>query len=125
MRIGHGLAGPVCRPVVTAVVRNAWTTSLLPGCHQDSKASSAEAPKASHKPSPHNSLSALPPQELKELIGSYQTLRESGRGAAICSTIIETARQCNLDKDIAFPDADCKDLTLDERDGVVGQAYSK
>ena len=64
-------------------------------------------------------------QELKELIGSYQTLRESGRGAAICSTIIETARQCNLDKDIDFPDAECKDLTLDERDRIVGQAYSK
>ncbi|KAK9814827.1 hypothetical protein WJX72_012187 [[Myrmecia] bisecta] len=64
-------------------------------------------------------------KELKELIGSYQTLRESGRGAAICSTIIETARQCNLDKDIAFPEGDCKDQSLEQRDTIVGQTYSK
>lgn len=25
-------------------------------------------------------------------------MRDSGRAVAICSTIIETARQCNLDK---------------------------
>ena len=66
-------------------------------------------------------------QELKELIASYQTLREGGRGDAICATIIETARQCNLDRDVALPsDATAsKDLGLDERDGIVGRVYSK
>ena len=65
------------------------------------------------------------PQELKELISSYQTLRESGRGPAICNTIIETARQCNLDKDIKLPEGDAKELDLAQRDGVVGSAYSR
>jgi hypothetical protein len=37
-------------------------------------------------------------QELKELISSYQGMRDGGRAPAICATIIETARQCNLDK---------------------------
>ena len=64
-------------------------------------------------------------QELKELISSYQTLRESGRGPAICNTIIETARQCNLDKDINLPEGDAKDLDLAHRDSLVGQAYSR
>jgi hypothetical protein len=64
-------------------------------------------------------------QELKELIASYQTLRESGRGPAICNTIIETARQCNLDKDIKLPEEDAKELDLAQRDSLVGQAYSR
>ena len=64
-------------------------------------------------------------QELKELISSYQTLRESGRGPAICNTIIETARQCNLDKDIQLPEEDAKELDLAHRDSLVGQAYSR
>lgn len=66
-------------------------------------------------------------QELKELIASYQTLREGGRGPAICATIIETARQCNLDKDVQLPgeDEDIKELSLDERDTIVGKVYSK
>merc|ERR1719456_2090331 len=38
-------------------------------------------------------------KELKELISSYQTLKDSGRGAAICSTLIETAKQCHLDQE--------------------------
>lgn len=37
-------------------------------------------------------------KELKELISSYQGMRESGRAEQICATIIETARQCNFDK---------------------------
>ncbi len=37
-------------------------------------------------------------KELKELISSYQGMRESGRAEQICATIIETAKQCNLDK---------------------------
>ena len=72
-------------------------------------------------------ISVLPVhvQELKELISSYQTLRESARGSAICNTIIETARQCNLDKDIKLPEGDAKELDLAQRDGVVGSAYSR
>lgn len=65
-------------------------------------------------------------QELKELIASYQGLREGSRAPAICGTIIETARQCNLDRDVTLPEADAApDLSLDERDGVVGKVYSK
>jgi hypothetical protein len=65
-------------------------------------------------------------QELKELISSYQGLRETGRGGAICSTIIETARQCNLDKDVSLPeDPDTNALSLEERDTVIGKVYSK
>lgn len=65
-------------------------------------------------------------QELKELISSYQGLRESGRGAAICSTIIETARQCNLDKDVVLPeDPDTMDMSTEERDTIIGRVYSK
>ena len=65
-------------------------------------------------------------QELKELIASYQSLREGARAPAICGTIIETARQCNLDRDVALPEADAAtDMTLDDRDGVVGKVYSK
>lgn len=66
-------------------------------------------------------------QELKELIASYQTLREGGRGPAICATIIETARQCNLDRDVQLPgeDEDTKGLSLVERDAIVGKVYSK
>lgn len=64
-------------------------------------------------------------KELKELISSYQGMRDSGRAPAICATIIETARQCNLDKDVALPTEDPKDLTLDERDSIVGNVYRK
>jgi magnesium chelatase subunit H len=64
-------------------------------------------------------------KELKELIASYQSMRESGRANAVCSTIVETARQCNMDKDVALPEGDVKDLTLEERDNVVGGVYRK
>ncbi len=66
-------------------------------------------------------------KELSELVGSYQTLRESGRGANIVNSIVATARQCNLDKDVDLPgeEDNSADLTLDERDGVVGRVYSK
>ncbi|KAG2440917.1 hypothetical protein HXX76_003770 [Chlamydomonas incerta] len=64
-------------------------------------------------------------KELKELISSYQGMRESGRAEQICATIIETAKLCNLDRDVALPDADSKDLTMDQRDSVVGQVYRK
>ena len=66
-------------------------------------------------------------KELKELIASYQTLREGGRGAAICATIIETAKQCNLDKDIRLPQESeaATAMSVEDRDGIVGQVYSK
>lgn len=62
-------------------------------------------------------------KELKELIASYQSLRESGRAVAICNTIVETARQCNLDKDVELPEEDAKDLKEDARDLLVGNVY--
>eukprot|EP00798_Chlamydomonas_sp_ICE-L_P011386 gene11386-12086_t len=66
-------------------------------------------------------------KELKELIASYQGMRESGRAVQIVATIISTARQCNLDKDVSLPldDEAAMTLTHDERDVVVGQVYSK
>ena len=66
-------------------------------------------------------------QELKELIASYQTLRESGRGPAIAATIISTARQCNMDRDCNLPpdETDTGAMPLDERDGIVGNVYRK
>lgn len=63
-------------------------------------------------------------KELKELISSYQGMRESGRAEQICATIIETARQCNLDKDVKLPEPDAK-LTVEERDLVIGNTYRK
>ncbi len=64
-------------------------------------------------------------KELKELIASYQGMRESGRAPAICESIIACARTCNMDKDVALPDCDAKDLSIDERDLVVGNTYRK
>ena len=64
-------------------------------------------------------------KELKELISSYQSMRDSGRANAICATIIETARQCNLDKDVVLPEADPNDLDIEERDLIVGNVYRK
>ena len=76
--------------------------------------------------SPATSRPQAAAQELKELIASYQTLREGGRGTAICATIAETARQCNLDRDVQLPEESSLDsLTLDDRDTVVGRVYSK
>jgi magnesium chelatase subunit H len=62
-------------------------------------------------------------KELGELVGSYQQLRESSRGVQIVNAIVETARQCNLDKDVTLPEADASELDLDARDGVVGAVY--
>ena len=60
-------------------------------------------------------------------MASYQTLREGGRGPAICSTIISTARQCNMEKDCSLPpdETDTKELQLDARDEIVGKVYQK
>ena len=52
-------------------------------------------------------------------------MRESGRAVQIANTIVETARQCNLDRDIDLPDKDAADLSVDERDSIVGGCYSK
>ncbi len=62
-------------------------------------------------------------QELSELIGSYQTLKESGRGIQIVNTIVDKCRLVNLDKDIALPEIDAKDMSAEERDGLVGKVY--
>ncbi len=64
-------------------------------------------------------------KELRDLIGSYQTLREGGRGVQIVNSIMDKARIVNLDKDVNLPETDASDLTVAERDTVVGQLYNK
>ncbi|WP_299402141.1 magnesium chelatase subunit H, partial [Acaryochloris sp. IP29b_bin.148] len=64
-------------------------------------------------------------KELSELIGSYQTLKESGRGVPIVDTIMDKARLVNLDQDIDLPEQDAKDMTQEERDTIVGRVYIK
>jgi magnesium chelatase subunit H len=64
-------------------------------------------------------------KELGELIGSYQSLKDSSRGIQIVDTVINQARIVNLDKDIAFPEQSAKDLTQEERDTVIGLVYKK
>ena len=100
----------------------------LPHTHLGSVASAPAAPSfdaADQSLITFGCASLFHPQELKELISSYQSMREQGRGPAICSTIIETARQCNLDKDVSLPEEDAKDIGLEGRDSVVGQVYSR
>lgn len=63
-------------------------------------------------------------KQLAELISSYQSLKDSGRGPQIVSSIISTAKQCNLDKDVELPD-EGEELSAKERDLVVGKVYSK
>ncbi|KAL2513046.1 Magnesium-chelatase subunit ChlH [Abeliophyllum distichum] len=43
-------------------------------------------------------------KQLSELISSYQPLKDSGHGPQIVDSIISTARQCNLDKDVDLPE---------------------
>ena len=64
-------------------------------------------------------------KELGDLIGSYQTLKDTGRGPAIVNSIVEQARLCNLDQDVTLPDGDSKDLSSDERDTIVGSVYRR
>ena len=66
-------------------------------------------------------------KELKELISSYQSLKDTGRGPSIVNSIVATARQCNLDKDVPLPgeEVDTADLPAEERDTVVGRVYGK
>ncbi|MGJ3248995.1 MAG: magnesium chelatase subunit H [Elainellaceae cyanobacterium] len=62
-------------------------------------------------------------KELSELIGSYQTLKDSGRGVAIVNAIIDKCRLVNLDNDIKLPDQDAGELSADVRDTLVGSVY--
>jgi magnesium chelatase subunit H len=64
-------------------------------------------------------------KELSELIASYQTLKDTGRGIPIVNTIMDKCRMVNLDKDITLPEQDAKDMTAEERDTVVGMVYRK
>ncbi|KAM7505460.1 hypothetical protein LguiB_004364 [Lonicera macranthoides] len=63
-------------------------------------------------------------KQLGELISSYQSLKDTGRGQQIVSSIISTAKQCNLDKDVDLPD-EGSEISAKERDLVVGKVYSK
>jgi len=64
-------------------------------------------------------------KELSELVGSYQQLRESSRGIQIVNAIVETSKQCNLDKDVELPSKDVEELSIDERDLFVGNIYKQ
>ncbi|RCJ40016.1 magnesium chelatase subunit H [Nostoc punctiforme NIES-2108] len=64
-------------------------------------------------------------KELSELIASYQTLKDSGRGVSIVNSIMDKCRIVNLDKDIHLPETDARDMSTDERDNIVGNVYRK
>ena len=116
------LGGWCCGARSSAGAVNAWMLGLFPGSSCTPSCSHcvsskppcpcacvpAEATIAKRR-SYANTISYLTPpaenaglykglKELKELISSYQAQRDSGRAVAVCATIIETARQCNLDK---------------------------
>ncbi|KAI3472195.1 hypothetical protein Pfo_029683 [Paulownia fortunei] len=63
-------------------------------------------------------------KQLSELISSYQSLKDTGRGPQIVNSIISTARQCNLDKDVDLPEEGVE-ISAKERDLMVGKVYSK
>jgi len=64
-------------------------------------------------------------KELGDLIGSYQTLKDTGRGPAIVNSIMDKCRLVNLDKDIDLPDGNAQDLSSEDRDTLVGRVYGK
>ncbi|MBW4561649.1 MAG: magnesium chelatase subunit H [Mojavia pulchra JT2-VF2] len=64
-------------------------------------------------------------KELSELIASYQTLKDTGRGIPIVNSIMDKCRMVNLDKDINLPETDAKDMDAEERDNIVGNVYRK
>ncbi|TAE70186.1 MAG: magnesium chelatase subunit H [Oscillatoriales cyanobacterium] len=68
-------------------------------------------------------------QELSELIASYQTLKDTGRGVPIVDAIVEKCRLVNLDKDIALPPEQergvAAGMTAEDRDNLVGLVYRK
>ncbi len=64
-------------------------------------------------------------QELNDIIGSYQTLKDTGRGVPIVNTIMEQCRMVNLDKDIEIPEMDAAEMSPEQRDSLVGKVYCK
>merc|ERR1711871_1514438 len=66
-------------------------------------------------------------KDLGELVSSYQPVRENAKGITIAASIVATARQCNLDKDVDLPgeEDDLSVLSIDERDALVGKVYGK
>ncbi|PSB04266.1 magnesium chelatase subunit H [Merismopedia glauca] len=64
-------------------------------------------------------------KELSELIASYQTLKNSGRGIPIVNSIVDKCKMVNLDRDIELPEADARELSAEERDNIVGIVYRK
>ncbi len=64
-------------------------------------------------------------KELSELIASYQTLKDTGRGVQIVDTIMDKARLCNLDKDVILPEGSTAEMSAEERDNIVGKIYIK
>ncbi|MEL7314371.1 MAG: magnesium chelatase subunit H, partial [Cyanobacteria bacterium J06559_3] len=64
-------------------------------------------------------------KELSELIASYQSQKDNGRAIQIVNAIIETARQCNLDRDVQLPDIDANEMSAEDRDTLVGKIYIK
>jgi magnesium chelatase subunit H len=64
--------------------------------------------------------------ELRELISSYQQLKDTARATSIVDAIADKARICNLDKDVPnLPDGNSADLSAEEKDTVVGKIYAK
>ncbi|MEN9275622.1 MAG: magnesium chelatase subunit H, partial [Gloeomargarita sp. GMQP_bins_5] len=62
-------------------------------------------------------------RELKDLIASYQTLKDTGRGPAIINSIVEQCRLVNLDQDVPLPEVPGEELTPQQRDELVGRIY--
>ncbi len=62
---------------------------------------------------------------LGELISSYQSLKDGGRGVQIVDSIMDQARLCNLDKDVTLPEGSAAQLSQDDRDNIVGKIYIK
>eukprot|EP00177_Eucheuma_denticulatum_P000624 GFKZ01001120.1.p1 GENE.GFKZ01001120.1~~GFKZ01001120.1.p1 ORF type:complete len:1464 (+),score=227.16 GFKZ01001120.1:509-4393(+) len=64
-------------------------------------------------------------KELSELVASYQGQKDTGRAGGIVNSIVELARQVNMDKDVVLPDGDCKEMDSESRDMLVGRIYKK
>lgn len=64
-------------------------------------------------------------KELSELVASYQGQKETGRAGGIVNSIVELARQVNMDKDVVLPEQDAKTMTEEQRDLIVGKIYKK
>eukprot|EP00172_Hildenbrandia_rubra_P001173 Plantae.Rhodophyta-Hildenbrandia_rubra.ctg173.p1 GENE.Plantae.Rhodophyta-Hildenbrandia_rubra.ctg173~~Plantae.Rhodophyta-Hildenbrandia_rubra.ctg173.p1 ORF type:complete len:1372 (+),score=252.95 Plantae.Rhodophyta-Hildenbrandia_rubra.ctg173:7089-11204(+) len=64
-------------------------------------------------------------KELNELIATYRDSKKSGRAVSIVNSIVEKSRVCNMDRDVALPSVDAKELSVDKRDTIVGLVYKK